>query len=552
MKKKYGFFKILMTLLLIVVVCTFCINGRQGTISPLALGDAFLNYLQSFYYFFDTALFILVVGGFYGVLNRIPAYKKLINGIVGKVEEKSKIFVIAVTVVLALISAFTGLNVVLLLIVPMIVSIVLLLGYDKLVALSATVGSILVGTIGSVFLTIKDSSNYYQVNYFTLDKMIGLDGNFVNVLPRILLLVATIGLLVWYIVSHIKKTEADEVDYDLTKEDTLFVETNTKKKDSSKVWPLAIVLGLALVLLVLGYMPWSSLFGVDCFDKFHEAVVKVTFADWKYVFLAVFALVVLFAGYKIVKKVKAKEYDSKFYTNVLLGLVSLGLVLIFAGYSFDFIVKTGFGKWVKALTIWNSGIFTTLISGSFSALGSWYGLGNYMMAMVIVMTATIVLQLIYRISIDEVIDGFVSGAKKLVPAAMLVGFAYCILVCSYNNGFMETIINDLSKSFGDNVVVHSLVVMVGSIFNVDLFYTANGIFTPIVSTLTDKANLNIYSVMFQSLYGLVQLVGPTSILLIVGLDYLEVPYKTWLKYIWRFIVELLIVILLILMLVSVL
>ena len=56
--------------------------------------------------------------------------------------------------------------------------------------------------------------------------------------------------------------------------------------------------------------------------------------------------------------------------------------------------------------------------------------------------------------------------------------------------------------------------------------------------------------MYQSLYGLVQLVGPTSILLLIGLSYLEVPYKSWLKYIWRFIVALLIVILLTLIIVN--
>ncbi len=83
-------------------------------------------------------------------------------------------------------------------------------------------------------------------------------------------------------------------------------------------------------------------------------------------------------------------------------------------------------------------------------------------------------------------------------------------------------------------------------------YILTGVFTSMVSSLTDGANLAVYAVMFQSLYGLVQIVGPTSLLLIVGLSYLEVPYKTWLKYIWRFIVELLIVIIILLMIVSLL
>ena len=94
--------------------------------------------------------------------------------------------------------------------------------------------------------------------------------------------------------------------------------------------------------------------------------------------------------------------------------------------------------------------------------------------------------------------------------------------------------------------------MFGSVFYVDFYYTSAGIFSNIVPTLSDSANLSVYAAMFQSLYGLVQIVGPTSILLLVGLSYLEVPYKSWLKYIWRFVVELLIVILIVLMIVSLL
>ena len=74
MKKKYGLFKVLAVMLFFIVALTYVVKDRSGAKTFLALGDVFLNYLQSFYYFFDTALFILVVGGFYGVLNKIPAY----------------------------------------------------------------------------------------------------------------------------------------------------------------------------------------------------------------------------------------------------------------------------------------------------------------------------------------------------------------------------------------------------------------------------------------------------------------------------------------------
>jgi uncharacterized ion transporter superfamily protein YfcC len=149
-------------------------------------------------------------------------------------------------------------------------------------------------------------------------------------------------------------------------------------------------------------------------------------------------------------------------------------------------------------------------------------------------------------------DGFIYGVKKMVPAVMIAMLAYTLLVCVYNNGFIETVITNASDSFGDNVIIDSLLALVGSILHVDCYYTVAGVFTPIVSSLSDKANLSVYAVMFQSIYGLVQICGPTSLLLIIGLSYLEVPYGKWLKYIWRFVLELLIVILVILMIVSLL
>mgnify|MGYP004657578345 CR=1 FL=1 len=482
MKKKYGLFKVLSILLLLVVIASYCIKGRQGSISYLALGDVFLNYIQSFYYFFDTIIFILIVGGFYGFLNKVPAYKQMIEIISNKIssKEKEKVFVIIMTIVFALLASLTGLNTVLLLFIPFVVSIILLLGYDKLVALSTTIGGVLVGYIGGIFLTFKDASNQYASSYTTFDKLVGLKDNWSNLFPKILLLVVAVALLIYTILSHIKKNDSEK--YHLTKHDSLFIESKEKeeKKEKTKkkvlLWPLGLIFGLLLIILVLGYLPWSDLFGIKCFNNFHT--------------------------------------------------------------------------WLTGLKIGKYEVFTSLISGSITAFGTWGNLGNFMMAVFFVVIFIFILMLIYKIKFEDAMDGFIYGMKKMLPAAMIAGLAYCILVCSYNNGFIETMITNASKSFGDNAIINSLITILGSVLNVDTYYVTAGVFTSMVSALPDKANLSVYAVMFQSLYGLVQLIGPTSILLIVGLSYLEVPYKTWLKYIWRFIVELLIIILIVLMIVS--
>ena len=129
--------------------------------------------------------------------------------------------------------------------------------------------------------------------------------------------------------------------------------------------------------------------------------------------------------------------------------------------------------------------------------------------------------------------------------------AYTILVCCYNNGFMENLIAKAGDSMGSlNLAMASLFTIIGSITNVDLYYTAIGIFTPIVNVVTDEAMLQVLALAFQTLNGLVMLVGPTSLILIFGLTYLDVSYPTWLKYIWRFILELFILIFVVLFIVS--
>ena len=463
--KKNSLFKFLGILLLIVLVLTYIIPGRSDTMNYLGLGDLFLNYLQSFYYFFDTALFILVVGGFYGLLNKTGAYKKLLDMIVTKVKPKSNKFIFLTVIIFAVLESLTGMTVNLLVFVPFVVSIILLLGYDKLVAITSTIGAILIGFIGGIFVTLRDPSNMYGVSYVSFEKLVGLDTNFVNVFPKLLLLLAGLALLIYYINSHIKNVEAKKVKYELNgNTDILIAEVKGNYKDL-KVWPLVTVLALILILLILGFFPFESLFGVTVFNDFHTWLTGLT---------------------------------------------------------------------IKKFEVWNN-----IISANFPAFGNWASLGSYMMTMIILILFALIIKIVYKIKLSDALEGFTDGMKKMLPTVCLVILAYSILVSAYNNGFMETII---TKAGDFNLGITSLVTLLGSLLNVDLYYTASSTFLPLVNAFSDSANLELVAILFQSLYGFISIIGPTSLLLIIGLSYLDVPYTTWLKYIWRFALYLFILI----------
>ena len=206
--KKHGLLKILGILLLLVVIVSFVLTGRSGAKDFVGLGDVVFNGLKSVYYFFYLALFVLFIGGLYGVLNKAPAYKKLVDNIATKVKPLGKKFIFVTILVFAVVTALTGMTLPLLVFVPFVVAIILLAGYDKLVAITSTVVSMMVGYIGGIFVTFYNPNTYGMT---TFETFVGTDNQFSNMFPKLLLLFAGITLLIYFVNNHIKKVENKKV-----------------------------------------------------------------------------------------------------------------------------------------------------------------------------------------------------------------------------------------------------------------------------------------------------------------------------------------------------
>ena len=109
--KKHGLLKILGALLLLVIIASFALTGRSDVKDYIGFGDVALRGLQSLYYFFYIALFLLAIGGFYGVLDKTPSYKKLLDNIVTKVKPLGRKFIILIILVFAIIASLTGMTI---------------------------------------------------------------------------------------------------------------------------------------------------------------------------------------------------------------------------------------------------------------------------------------------------------------------------------------------------------------------------------------------------------------------------------------------------------
>ena len=193
---------------------------------------------------------------------------------------------------------------------------------------------------------------------------------------------------------------------------------------------------------------------------------------------------------------------------------------------------------ITTVTINDFAIFQKLL-GSISAFGYW---GNYELVMVVLLTS-IVIAWVYKVSANDTIDAFISGAKKMVPVAILVIFANLLLytINSTQTPFFQTIVNTfIGGASKFNYFAIAGLSAIGSIFYSSYPYLLFSVYDPITSLMA--SDVNIISITIQAIYGIVSLIVPTSVMLVLGLKYLDISYKEWLKYIWKVVLALLVVV----------
>ncbi len=451
--KKYNLFKVILITIGIVALLTWLIPASNYGDTGVVLGEVnMVGIWQLFTYFVRVMqnmgapiVFVLIVGGFYGILNITGVYKQLIERIVRKFRKLEKVFLIGIAILLAIITSVSNLSIAIFAVFPLVISILLLMGFDRLTVLTTIVGSTLAGLIGSTF-------SYYGAGAINAELFLEVN---TEIISRIFLLIISLFLLVTYILNN-KVTVKLPKNY----EEPLYLETKESKK---KLWPLVTILSLTLLIMILSSLAWEPVFNVTWFKEIYQKIMTYEIATFP--------------------------------------------------------------------------VFRKIL-GNVPPFGNW-GINEFS---VLLLMAAIVLAWIYKVKLDDAIESFVEGSKRVLSIAILVGLVHVVFLITYYHLFYFTIVNwmlNLTNTF--NIVTMIIVTAIGSVLIVDISYFAEAlrIFTDII---TDKNVYPAMGILLQSIYGLTMLLAPTSIILVMGLRYLNVPYMTWLKHIYKYVLQLLIVI----------
>jgi uncharacterized ion transporter superfamily protein YfcC len=158
----------------------------------------------------------------------------------------------------------------------------------------------------------------------------------------------------------------------------------------------------------------------------------------------------------------------------------------------------------------------------------------------------ILIGLIGRLAEKELVGTFVEGAKDLLGVALIIGVARGITVIMQNGLITDTVLYWAEQAVaglgGVGFIIVTYLLYLPLSF---LIPSSSGLATvsmPIMAPLSSFANVPSYLVVtaYQAANGLVNLITPTSAVVMGGLAIARVGYNTWWRFVWPVLVVLLI------------
>lgn len=150
-------------------------------------------------------------------------------------------------------------------------------------------------------------------------------------------------------------------------------------------------------------------------------------------------------------------------------------------------------------------------------------------------------------SADDIAKLFLAGCKDILSAALVVGLASGIIFILRDGRVLDTILYSLTCSLAETGEVASVGVMYVFQTLLNLIMPSGSakaaLTMPIMAQFADLIEVSRQTTVlaFQFGDGFTNMITPTSGVLIACIGVAKIPYATWVKWIWKFILALVII-----------
>ncbi|MEJ2765739.1 YfcC family protein [Photobacterium sp. MCCC 1A19761] len=184
-------------------------------------------------------------------------------------------------------------------------------------------------------------------------------------------------------------------------------------------------------------------------------------------------------------------------------------------------------------------VILTIFAASFGIMIYGVAVAGWWMAEIsgMFLASTIIIGLIARMSEEEFTSSFIDGARDLLGVALIIGIARGIVVIMDRGMITDTILNSAEHAVtGLSSVIFINVMYWLEILLSFLVPSSSGLAVltmPIMAPLADFAGVGRELVVtaYQSASGIVNLMTPTSAVVMGGLAIARVPYVRWVKWV---------------------
>ncbi|ALP43703.1 transporter [Aeromonas schubertii] len=184
-------------------------------------------------------------------------------------------------------------------------------------------------------------------------------------------------------------------------------------------------------------------------------------------------------------------------------------------------------------------IVLAIFAGSFGVMIYGVAVLGWWMAEIsgVFLASAIIVGLISRMSEEQLTSNFIDGARDLLGVALIIGIARGIVVIMDKGMITHTILHSAEGMVsGLSTVVFINVMYWLEVVLSFLVPSSSGLAVltmPIMAPLADFANVgrDLVVTAYQSASGIVNLVTPTSAVVMGGLAIARVPYVRWLKWV---------------------
>jgi len=181
-------------------------------------------------------------------------------------------------------------------------------------------------------------------------------------------------------------------------------------------------------------------------------------------------------------------------------------------------------------------LFEKLLGGLL-VFGTW---SNYELS-ALILIASFIIGWVYDLKLNDIIEGIKDGIKKFYKIALYaiivnIIFTFVLNMVYIIPDFITNIL--LGNQLEFSVIRVSLASIINCLFYNDYSWLINNGITNVLLAY-DASTYSIIAILLNAIFGLAMTILPTSILLAVGLTFADIEYKDWVRYIYKFVLTIL-------------